>query len=323
MNLENLSWKIIERPLLPIEGSSVDAFPFLALAALLFLSGCALKNKKLGLRAISQSISFIFFIFAVHRCFGAIRGWIYGIQEIAGNDIGVFYNLLVFVPLVSFSVIFGRVFCGWVCPLGALQELAFRMPVLKKLQVNLSLRAQRLKFIVLAFLFIFTVFLLFKLRPKTFFFVENIAAFWGLCLMLLTLIVAWKPHLDSRLKKIRSLSLILWIGLIIMDVYVTDPWCVLYGNVVDYSSIISLLAVLVSAIFISMPWCRYMCPVGSFLGKMAGVMRLEIRQKIDLSPEKISQLCPVEALGKSSIDRSSCLYCARCIQAKVSEIEES
>ena len=38
----------------------------------------------------------------------------------------IWYQLLWFIALIPITYIFGRVFCGWVCHLGALQELLYR-----------------------------------------------------------------------------------------------------------------------------------------------------------------------------------------------------
>lgn len=324
MTLENLKWKMLERPLLPVMGSHVDAFAFLVLFALLFLSGLALKNKKSGFfRASLQIISFIFLVFVIHRCFGALRGWIFALKDIGKNELNVFYNLFIFVPLVAFTLMFGRVFCGWICPLGALQELSFRVPFFKKFILKESLVARCIKLSLLVIVFSLSIFFLIKLRPQTFFFLENVASFWGLALIGIVFIAIWRPALEMGLKKIRYLSLILWFILLISGVYTMDPWCALYVNGIDYSSILSLFIVLALTFLLSQPWCRYLCPLGSFLSLLVKYAPFKVRQVKNIPPEVAKNICPVEALGREAIDPGSCLYCARCIKAGFSKLEES
>lgn len=50
-----------------------------------------------------------------------------------GRDI-VFHRILWFVGLIPITYIFGRVWCGWVCPLGAFQEFLYKENSIKTLK---------------------------------------------------------------------------------------------------------------------------------------------------------------------------------------------
>lgn len=322
---EHLRWKFIERPLLPINNSYVDAFPFLILFFLLFLSGFAMKSEyRAKIRPFVQLAAFIFFIFVVHRCFCALRGWITALQEVGRNDLEVFNGLFVFVPLVAFTFLFGRIFCAWICPIGTIEELAYRSSFFKKFVTNFSGLIKKLKFMSLVILFFLCLFLLFKARPSTYFFTENIAAFWGIFTIILALIFLYNPVTVASLKKIRYLSLIVLVGIIMLGVFITDPWCAFFGNEIDYSSLLGAFAIVSAALFVSMAWCRFLCPVGAFLSLFAGVFRLSIKRKPRhrLSAQAVKEICYVEALGTDSLDLSTCLYCGRCVDCKVSTLEE-
>jgi len=323
---EHLKWKLVERPLLPIGNSYVDAFPFLVLFALLFISGCALKsaNRK-RIRPYVQISAFIFFIFVVHRCFCALRGWLLGLQEIGRNDLAVFNGLFIFVPLIAFTVLYGRVFCAWMCPIGTAEESFFRIPVLKRFITNLSISARRIKFLFLIAFLTLILFLLFISKPKTYFFTENIAAFWGIAAILIAFIFLLSPNLNSQLKKIRYFSLFFVLTIVAAGIFITDPWCALFGNEIDYSSLLAFLAIVSTSAFISMAWCRYLCPLGSFLSIVTKFSRAKIKRNNthSLSSEACRDICYVEALGSSSLDQGSCLYCGRCVDVSASKIEES
>jgi ferredoxin-type protein NapH len=332
---EHLKWKLVERPLLPIGNSYVDAFPFLILFALLFISGCALKSEnRKRIRPYVQISSFIFFIFVVHRCFCALRGWLFGLQEIGRNDLAVFNGLFIFVPLIAFTVLYGRVFCAWMCPLGAMQETFFRFSVFgyrlslrtpnTENRLPLISKARGLKLLFLAGVFSLVVFLLFKLKPKTYFFTENIAAFWGIAVILIAFIFLLNPNLNSQLKKIRYLSLFFVLTIVAAGIFVTEPWCALFGNEIDYSSLLAFLAIVSTSAFVSMAWCRYLCPLGSFLSIVTKFSCTKIKRNNthSLSSKACRDICYVEALGSNSLDQSSCLYCGRCVDVAVSKIEE-
>ena len=310
---------------MPIGNTYLDAFVFLVFFILLFLAGIALKNKwGIRLRPFVQLAAFVFFIFIVHRCFCALRGTIFSFQDIGKNDLNVFNGLFIFVPLIAFTLMFGRVFCGWLCPLGSMQEVFFRVPFIKKNMLDPAPRLKRIRALLSIILFLAAVFLLFKFKPKTFFFVQNIAAFWGLVTVILTVLFVLNPGLDIKLKKLRYLLLFTWLLIISFGIFVTDPWCALYGNEIDYSSLVALFAVVASAAIAPMVWCRYLCPLGASLSLIMKRSQVNIKRKKDsvISSRQAGQICYVQALSEKGLDKSSCLFCKRCVEAGVSDIEE-
>lgn len=322
---ENLKWKLVERPILPIGNTYLDAFVFLVLFVLLFFAGIALKNKRgIRLRPFVQAAAFVFFIFIVHRCFCALRGTIFSLADIGKNDLNVFNGLFILVPLIAFTLMFGRIFCGWLCPLGSMQEAFFRVPFIKKFMLDPAPRLKRLRLLLSVAIFSAAVFLLFKFKPKTFFFVQNIAAFWGLAAIIFTGLFVLNQEADLKLKRLRYFLLFAWLVIIALGIFVTDPWCALYGNEIDYSSLVGLFAVLASAAIAPMAWCRYLCPLGSSLSLVMKFSQVKIKRKKDsaISKQTAKQICYVQALGEKGLDESSCLFCKRCVVAGASDIEE-
>lgn len=310
---------------MPIANTYLDAFVFLVFFALLFLAGVALKNKGgIKLRPWVQTASFVFFIFIVHRCFCALRGTIFSFQDIGKNDLNVFNGLFILVPLIAFTLMFGRVFCGWLCPLGSMQEAFFRIPFIKRFMLNPAPRFKRLRLWFCVIVFSAAVFLLFKFKPKTFFFVQNIAAFWGLAAVILGGWFVLNQDADFKLKRLRYFLLSVWLIIIALGIFVTDPWCALYGNEIDYSSLVGLFAVLAVAAIVPMVWCRYLCPLGACLSLMTKFFQVKIKRKKDLviSKQSAKQTCYVGALGEKALEGSSCLYCKRCVVAGAADIEE-
>jgi len=322
---EHLKWKMVERPLLAINNSYVDAFPFLVLFAILFIAGVAFKSRlRARIRPWVQVVSFIFFIFVVHRCFCALRGWFTGIQEIGRNDLNVFQGMFVFVPILAFTIMSGKIFCGWACPLGTVQEIFFRFGFLKRFLTNLSQRAKQVKILFSIVILTASFAALLKLKPKTFFFAEDIAAFWAIAAVILSMFYFFNPENDAKIKKIKIFLLAVLAAIIIAGIFITDPWCALFGNELDYSSLIAFFAIVAAAGLISMPWCRYACPLGAFLGLFVKFSSVKVQRNnnMKLTPEGRRNICYTEALLEDYIDESACLYCARCVDCGAAKIED-
>ena len=103
------------------------------------------------LRKISQTFFFIYFVFLTSFClcfFGLIEKFI-----LRGTIGQLIVKLIVIVAL---TLLFGRVFCGWMCPLGFLFELVYKLRVklfkLKKLPTvneNIHNKLIYLRYVVL------------------------------------------------------------------------------------------------------------------------------------------------------------------------------
>ncbi|MCL2246067.1 MAG: 4Fe-4S binding protein [Lentimicrobiaceae bacterium] len=73
---------------------------------------------------LTSVISVVYFGFFRHRCVCSI-GAIQNVAQVLANHGPTIplYVLLLFLLPIIFTLLFGRVFCAGVCPLGALQEL--------------------------------------------------------------------------------------------------------------------------------------------------------------------------------------------------------
>jgi len=68
----------------------------------------------------------------------------------------VFLSILAFVAV--FTIIGNKLFCGWVCPIGAIQEIFHRIPLPKKLKFKLPFRISNTVRFVLYIVFLIVVF---------------------------------------------------------------------------------------------------------------------------------------------------------------------
>jgi len=122
-------------------------------------------------RRISQAFFALLFLWlcvvsSVGRNFWQLRGWpvnwflqldpLVAVGTALATGV-LFAGLLWALATVVGTIIFGRFFCGWVCPFGAMHQLVGylgwrRRAVAAKVQANKYRRAQAIKYYVLAFL---------------------------------------------------------------------------------------------------------------------------------------------------------------------------
>jgi len=125
--------------------------------------------KIVTVRRISQVFFFTFFLWfcivtTAGQSFWQLRAWpvnwflqldpLVAIGTIL-TEHSLYRGLLWALATVVLTIIFGRFFCGWVCPFGSLHHfvgfLAHRKsPAAKKIQLNKYRKAQRIKYFILA-----------------------------------------------------------------------------------------------------------------------------------------------------------------------------
>jgi len=313
MQVEVPLFKVVQKPLLPISGSWVDATPFVLFFAILAGAAYALgRGRKVQLlRRTSQVLSSFIFIIFIHRCLCILRGWVFALKIVGRNDVIAFGYLCMFVLIAALTLVFGRVFCGWACPLGFFGEI---LGWTAQRRARLSRGRLTAGYMVLSGTMLLVVWMAYLVRPGTQYFSENVAAVWGGWLLLLLLFALPLERRDRGLKRVKYVSLGLWLLLSVIGVFVTSPWCTLFGDEVDYSSMVALVSVVLASAVVSMSWCRYLCPMGAALGLVA---RHSPSQLTNRKPCQgcgaCREMCPMGALREGGIDHASCIYCGRCV----------
>lgn len=195
------------------------------------------------------------------------------IQRLNSSD----FVLLAGTILLALTV--GRYFCGWLCPLGTMQELArkagrklfgkheFAVPPL------LDRPLRWLKYAVLVWALYFT----------------------------------WKT------------------GTLIIRPY--DPWAAYAHSFAGWNEMWSefaigsaiLMASLTGGLFVDRLFCKYLCPLGAFLGIFSrfGLFSIQRNNNACLACTKCDQACPVDipVMQKSAVRSAECIGCLSCTTA--------
>lgn len=230
-----------------------------------------------------------------YSCPGALFGCPIGsIQATIGSS--KFNFAFYVVGLLSlFAIAAGRLFCGYICPFGLFQDLLDKIP-LKKIKVPQKVNKvlRYLKYFILAF-FVFV--LPFALQDK-----------YGMS--------------DPYFCKYICPSGILFgaIPLIAMNKALTASLGALFGLKFTVLAIITMF----SMIFYR-PFCRYLCPLGAFLGMFnpISLYRLKINGKC-IKCRKCERTCKLDIPTYKTPNSPECIRCGECIKAcPVKAIEQS
>jgi polyferredoxin len=194
-------------------------------------------------------------------------------------------NLVLLVAVLLTALLTRSAFCGWVCPLGFLQDLfsSFRNFLNKR-------------------------FPLFRQGIKT-----------------LTLKGARLAFLDRYLRMVKYLVLIWAIsgaavyGEMVLRDY--DPWSALI-NIAEFSftpGLVVLGITLVASFFVERPWCRYACPLGAVSGLLGKFSQVYLKREAHACKDcKVcTKACPMglPVHTATTITSPDCIGCLECVGA--------
>jgi ferredoxin len=206
-----------------------------------------------------------------------------------GMRVGISILMLGFVTM-AVSMLLGRVFCGWVCPLGAIFD-AYGW-VLKRLRVRFegpSPSWYRLKFYLLLAILVFAL-------------VGGVSPLMGFDpIVLLTrtaaavLMPMWRKREELKMGAGTAMG-----G---------------HGSLVDAGTIILFATIMVGTTKLSRIWCRTTCPLGAYLGIMSrnAVLRRDTEGCVRCNI--CSTHCPTGAINLSNAEiynESECIKCFAC-----------
>jgi ferredoxin-type protein NapH len=181
--------------------------------------------------------------------------------------------ILLFILLAS-TVIFGRIYCGYTCPLGAIQELSskifFKSNVKKQKQVKFQFNPSSRIFSPIRWGYI----ILFAI----------IAFLWGLAVSeLLNLFVVFQLFQGS-----------------------TEQLLI--------TPVIFFIVILISSFFLYRPWCRFFCPFGTLANSINRIYKFKLIRTDNCTDCGLcEQICPTQEAYRDST-KGECYYCNRCIE---------
>ncbi len=192
-------------------------------------------------------------------------------------------NVVLLVAVLVSALLLRSAFCGWICPLGFLQDLVAmfsralqrKIPALRRAMLSLKKKA------------------------------------------------AWLSVLDRYLRFVKYGVLIWAVGgssyfgyMVFRDV---DPWAALL-NIAEFSftpGLVVLIVLLVTAFFVERPWCRYACPLGAVSGLVAAFSPVYLKREESacISCKICSRTCPMglKVDTADTIKSVDCIGCLECV----------
>jgi len=200
------------------------------LAAYLWYAGIMNRRIILGTASMSTLAGFVFLAPIMPLELGGIANVITGTSALTAG-------VMVICGVIAVTIIVGRTFCGTICPVGSLQELAYNVPV-KKYLIRQSRILELIRFIVFLAAVIAAIYLI------------DLMAFTGLYdLFSLTV----------------SAGLVTAAGLILVSVFLYRPVCRIlcpFGVLFSLPAGFSLLRLRRTADCITCRKCEKACPAG-------------------------------------------------------------
>jgi Pyruvate/2-oxoacid:ferredoxin oxidoreductase delta subunit len=273
-------------------------------------------GPRQSFRLASQTTSFGAFVLSIHPCACLIRDAMIGLNFLNSDNMRAFEFLIVIVTVGAFTMAWGRSFCGWVCPIGFVQELVTKLTAFsRRLSDQRTVTRVRWAACVVFLAIVVVGFVL--PGPASMPFYQGMLVYWVVALLVLTLTVLSDPKLEKRLWLVRFASLALFAGTIWWGTYLNGVFCVLLKNILAKPTVILFAGVLFTTLLLSQAWCRFLCPEGALLG----ILTRFSGWKVTLEKSKCSgcnvckDVCPVEAIDIGRVNESVCLYCCKCIDA--------
>lgn len=213
-----------------------------------------------------------------YSCPGAIGSCPIGSLQAIGGSISFQFSFYVFGLLLLFGVTLGRFICGWLCPFGFIQDLIYRLPVLK---IKLPPWVTRVKYYIL--LGVFTL----PLLPTA----------TGLGV----------PYFCQFLCPTGTLEAAI-------PLYISYPPIRSAAGALFWWRIFWLVLILLLAGMFYRGFCRILCPLGAFYSFFNRFSLFQIRHY----PSKCnncgqcSTICPVELKVIENPNHPECIRCLKC-----------
>lgn len=283
------------------------------------------KNSSLIIRRITQTIVFILFVYIIFATRHPLKGFV---------NPAIFFQIDPFVMLITsiaerlllaglalslltlvLTFIFGRAFCGWICPLGAImdfvswiKERGYKLLKKKVVYIESVNKFKITKYVILGFIFVFSIFgiqLAWMFDPITIF--------------MRTFSFIIHPLIINSLEEIFKFALKstnFWLPL---EMFYYNLKMNYLGNInpafPHYSAVLIFFIVLIGLVFYKRRfWCRFVCPLGAVLALISKFSLFTRKVKNCTSGCSLCKnICRMGAIRKdSSYLKEECILCMDC-----------
>ncbi len=221
--------------------------------------------------------------FNCYSCPGAVGACPLGSLQNAIGTTNKQIGFYVFGILMLYGLILGRTICGWLCPLGLIQELLHKLPT-PKLKKNRATRAlSYLKYVILA---VFAV---------------GITAWYG---------IAHGVALPAFCKYICPAGTFEGAGFLLINPANAGDFGML--NILFTRKFVIMLVIGLACVFCYRSFCRFLCPLGAIYGFFSKVALVGV--KVDATRCNHCGSC-VRNCGMDvrHVGDHECIHCAKCM----------
>ncbi len=220
-----------------------------------------------------------------YSCPGAVGACPLGAIQNALASAGHRAGWYVLGMILLYGVILGRTICGWLCPLGLLQELLYKIPTPKIRKSRLTRILSWLKYLILA-VFVIAIPLYYGLKENL-----PLPAF---CKYICP--AGTSEGAVALLAHPANASLYNMLGSIFTQ------------------KIIILLILLVSCIFCYRLFCRFLCPLGAVysLFNRFNIVGIKVNPDSCIGCGKCVRVCPMDI---RRVGDRECISCGKCMEA--------
>jgi polyferredoxin len=309
--------KIFDTPLWSLDQTSMEMASIVFLFLAVVVIARARKRRQL-LRHLVQLAAVAVFFLLIYSClgvFGMIRNGLYGLTLLGSVYSEALFWLALPTVILSVTLLWGPVFCGWICPTGTLQELASWVRKVVGKRAPYGLRPKRSQMLALAVLLTGYLSLMIAIASEKEMFVEDSSLHWAAALLLLCYLIVVGVIDDLPTRRLRALSVLAIVLTAVSHVTITSPVHFAFTARNDPASALSTLVVAAASMVISRAWCRYLCPWGYVLGFLHRHSRLKLVRTIETCTHchTCVAVCDVGAMEPDRIRHEHCQFCFRCI----------
>jgi MauM/NapG family ferredoxin protein len=279
-------------------------------------------NKTILLRRITQSLILLLFLFLFIQTESETNDEIaYPVKLFLEFDPLLFIttwlsshtveNPFFFSIFVIVMTLFlGRVFCGWICPLGTLNNI-FSFLKRKKKQKEYKENWNRIKYYILIFLLVTSILT-----------IQLTGIFDPIALLIRSFSISVFPVIDFSFKAIfNSVYELNPPGLVVVSEWIFD---MLKKFILSFQEPVFRQSIFIGLLFLTILglnlwykrfWCRFLCPLGALLAVFSKISILNRKINENCSHcDKCIRVCPASAQPETNENykKTECIFCFNC-----------